>query len=404
MRILITQESNWLTKGPHNQHHLAEKLSIKGHQIRVIDHDILWRKQDKAGLRSSRIIFNDIYRIYDNARITVIRPGIVRVPVFDYISLIVTHKREIKRQIEEFTPDLIVGFGILNSYLAALEGNRRHIPFIYYWIDLLHTLIPSNLLQPAGKIIEKKTLRRADIVIATNKRLRNALLKMGAYSERTHILGFGIDFGKFDPVLDGSDIRARYGIGKDDILLFFVGGLDWFTGVKETALELVKSNNPRLKFLIVGEGSSENALRQIQEKYDLRDRLILTGRRPYNEIPGLVAAADICLLPFLNVEMTREIVPLKIFDYMAMMKPIISTRLPGMHEEFGDDNGVVYVDRVEDIIQKAVELVESGTSGKLGLKARKFVEARSWDSITDTFEQILNKAVAEKRDSKLSRI
>ncbi|MBM4447434.1 MAG: glycosyltransferase family 4 protein [Chloroflexi bacterium] len=398
MRILIIQESDWFKRGPHNQHHLAEKLSLRGHKVCVIDHEILWRIEDNRGLYSRRHVFNNVSRIYTGAVITVIRPGIVKVPVLDYVSLIFSHRKEIRRQIEDFAPDVIVGFGILNSYLAAREANTRNIPFVYYWIDLLHTLIPFKLFQPLGKGIERRTLRQADMIIATNTSLRNYLLRMGACPEQTHILGFGIDPGKFDPAIDDSEVRAQHGIKKGDIVLFFVGGLDQFTGVREVALELARINDPRLKFLIVGDGSSECELRQIQEEYGLRDRLILTGRRPYDEIPGLVAAADVCLLPFHNVEMMREIVPLKLFDYMAMRKPIVSTRLPGVVEEFGEDNGFVYVDRPEDVVKKAAGLVAEGKLDELGAKARRFVESRSWDSITDKFEKFLNRAIAEKSD------
>ena len=396
MRILIVQESDWVKRGPHNQHHLAEKLSLRGHKICVIDHEILWRIEGNKELYSKRHVLNNVSRIYAGAEITVIRPGVVKIPVLDYVSLIFSHRREIRRQIEDFEPDVIVGFGILNSYLVAREVNKSNIPFVYYWIDLLHTLIPFQLFQPIGKDIEKRTLRQADMIVATNKRLMNCLIQMGACPERTHILGFGINPGRFYPDMDGSQARALYGIRKNDIVLFFLGGLDRFTGVREVALELARINDPHLKLLIAGDGPLERKLLEIQQEYDLRDRLILAGKIPYDEVPSLLAAADVCLLPFHNVEMMREIVPLKLFDYMAMGKPIISTRLPGVLEEFGNDNGVVYVDKPEDVVNRAIRLVSSGKLDEFGIKARRFVEGRSWDSITNRFEEILSQAIARK--------
>jgi len=46
MRILVVQESDWLKRNPHQQHHLMERLSQKAHEIRVIDYDIDWRKEE----------------------------------------------------------------------------------------------------------------------------------------------------------------------------------------------------------------------------------------------------------------------------------------------------------------------------------------------------------------------
>jgi len=72
-------------------------------------------------------------------------------------------------------------------------------------------------------------------------------------------------------------------------------------------------------------------------------------------------------------------------------------------KEFGEGNGVVYVDRPEDVVAKAVELVQNGAVEKLGLKARSFVERNSWDTITDEFEEILEEAIKEKQDGQLSK-
>ena len=39
MKILLAQESNWLKRNPHQQHHLMERLSLRGHEIVVIECD-----------------------------------------------------------------------------------------------------------------------------------------------------------------------------------------------------------------------------------------------------------------------------------------------------------------------------------------------------------------------------
>ena len=64
-----------------------------------------------------------------------------------------------------------------------------------------------------------------------------------------------------------------------------------------------------------------------------------------SEMPAFIAASDICLLPAYPWEKTmQDIVPIKMYEYMAMKKPVIATRLPGVMKEFGEDNGVVYVE------------------------------------------------------------
>ena len=398
MKILLVQESDWLKRGPHQQHQLADRLSLKGHQVRVIDYEILWRDQGKKELYSRRLVFDNVSKIHQGAKVTVIRPGIIKIPWLDYASLVFTHRKEIERQIKEFSPDVIIGFSILNSYLAVKAARRNDIPFIYYWIDVLHRLIPFKPFQFIAKIVEGKALKQADRVLVINDKLKDYVIEAGVSLERTQVLRAGIDIEQFNPIDNVNAIRKQYGLKEDDIVLFFMGWLYHFSGLKEVARQLAETKDDRLKLLIVGEGDAYDELQQIQRKYNLQERIILTGRKPYQEIPALIAACDVCLLPsYPNEKIMQDIVPIKMYEYMAMAKPVVSTRLPGIMKEFGEDNGVVYVSKPGDSIEKAIRLIQDGSLKELGAKARSFVEGYSWDNITDEFEKILGEVVRSSR-------
>ncbi len=404
MKILSVQETDWLKRNPGQQHHLAELLSLRGHKIRVVDYEIAWKTQGKREFHSNRSVFNNVSKIYDQARIMVIRPGIIKIPGLDYISLVFSHRREIDRQIAEFAPDVIVGWDILNARLAMKAARRNRIPFVYYWNDVNHRLIPFKPFRPIGKWVENKTLRQADKILAINEKLTDYVIKLGAPPERTGILRAGINIDHFNPDIDGKTVRKSCGLNKDDIVLFFMGWLYNFSGLKEVALRLAQTQNPNLKLLIVGEGDAYKELQRIQQEYNLKDRLILTGKKPYSKIPSFIAAADVCLLPAYPREpIMQDIVPIKLYEYMAMKRPVISTRLPGVIKEFGKDNGVVYVDNPEDVIAKATQLLHNGKLEELGGRARSFAKRNSWDNITDEFERILEEAIKEKQREIVSK-
>jgi len=218
---------------------------------------------------------------------------------------------------------------------------------------------------------------------------------MGSSPERTQVLGAGVDFRRFDPSTSGDMIRKQYGITREDLVLFFMGWLYQFSGLKEVVLQLQKLGNHTVKLVIVGEGDAYAELQQIREEYSLENRLILTGQKPYSEIPAFIAASDICLLPAYTTEkIMQDIVPIKMYEYMACGKPVIATKLPGIVEEFGEGNGVVYVDRPEDVLEKATVLAKDREIMKeIGIKAAKYVRKYSWESITDRFETILEELV-----------
>ena len=57
MKILVVQESDWIKRNPHQQHHLMERLSMRGHEIRVIDYPIDWKK-DKSRYQQRKVVEN----------------------------------------------------------------------------------------------------------------------------------------------------------------------------------------------------------------------------------------------------------------------------------------------------------------------------------------------------------
>jgi glycosyltransferase involved in cell wall biosynthesis len=404
MRLLFVQETDWLLRNPAQQHHLAEMMSLRGHEIRAIDYEVLWRTQDKKGFYSQEKVFTDVSKIHQGAGVTVIRPGIIKIPGLDYVSVVFSHRNKISRQMKEFRPDAVVGWGILSSYLAEVAAMKFKVPFIYYWIDVPHRLIPFAPFRPCGKLVESIALKKADRVLVINDKLGDYVISLGAKRERTHVVRAGIYLERFDLNIDGNTVRKQYGLNKEDFVLFFMGWLYQFSGLKEVAQQLAQTKDDSLKLLIVGEGDAYNDLQQIRERYDLQDRLILTGKKPYQEIPNYIAAADICLLPAYPVEkIMQDIVPIKMYEYMAMLKPVIATRFPGIMKEFGEDNGVLYINRPEEAVAKAIELKQNGSIKEFGRKARKFAERNSWHAITDEFERILNEVIKEKHEAQLSQ-
>lgn len=398
MKILLIQETDWIDKGPFQQNHLMEKLSLRGHEIHVIDHQIQWRDY-KYSLFNKRTIYKKTNKIYDGAYVDVFRPGFLKIPTLDYLSLLINLNREIQWQLKYYKPDIIIAFHILSAYLGMKAAKKASLPFIYYWVDVYHTQIPVKYYHPLGIYLEKKALSLADHVVAINDQLIEYVISLGTDPEKTHVIKGSVDTSKFNINLDGTKIRDELGINNNDIVLFFVGWIYHFSGLKEVAKQLVDTDD-RFKLLIVGDGDAYQDLIEIREQHGLGDKLIITGKVPYQEVPKYIAAADICLLPaYTSEKIMQDIVPIKFYEYMAMSKPVIATKLPGVMKEFGEDNGVVYVDGPEDVMPQAVKLINSDSLIDLGKKARSFVERNNWDNVTDEFESLLLDAV-NKRSSK----
>jgi len=379
MNILVIQESDWIKRNPHQQHHLMERLSLKGHKIRVIDYPIDWKYEGR--IYQKREVIEDYHKIHHGASVDVIRPGILKLPALVYSSLMFSHWREIKHQIMEFKPDIMIGFGIINSYIASRVAKKENIPFIYYWIDVLHRLIPEKHFRLLGEYLEKITIQNSAKVLTINYKLEEFVRSFGA--KNTGVIGAGIDLNKFNPNIDGSKIRQKYSIGDGDTVLFFMGFLYHFAGLKEVALELASEEYENLKLIIVGDGEGYFDIQNIIKKHDLNDKILLLGRKPYDEIPNYTATSDICILPaYPHEKIMQDIVPIKLYEYMAMGKPVISTVLPGVMREFGNENGISYVQKPHEVPKKALRIDIQHE----GNKARNFAKKKDWKSITNKFE------------------
>jgi glycosyltransferase involved in cell wall biosynthesis len=280
---------------------------------------------------------------------------------------------------------------ILTNYLALRASKKKGIPFVFQVLEPNYEMIPSKLLQPLGKLIERKIFRDADKVVVINEGLREYAIRMGARPETTCVIRAGIDHERFGSHVDGQEVRRHYGIAEHETVLFFVGWLYQFSGLKEVLAELAKRGGEDLgvKLLIVGDGDAFEELQRMRTDLGLENCVTLAGKQPYERIPEFIAASDVCLLPAYNNEIMRDIVPIKMYEYMAMGKPVIATSLPGVMKEFGSDNGVLYVERPEDALGKALEVIKAGTIEALGEKAKQFVRDNDWVTVVDQFEDVL---------------
>jgi glycosyltransferase involved in cell wall biosynthesis len=369
-------------------------MALRGHEVRVIDYEYMQKADLHRLVIREREVHPNAHKVFEDADVTLIRPKAIKGSGISTLSLPYFHSKEIRRQISEFQPDIIVAFGILNAYVGVQLAHRHHIPFVYYLIDHLHTLLPHWSMRVVAKQVERLNIRHADSILVINKGLKDYVVNMGGDPNNVSIIPAGVDLVEFHPSVSGSAIRLAHGVREDDTLLFFMGHLYSFSGLKEVAEALRSSETSHLKLMVVGDGGIYSELLEMSAEGDLRDKMIMVGKVPFSEVPQYLAAADICLLPAYKNKTMENIVPIKIYEYMAMGKPVIATKLPGIFQEFGYGNGIVYVDRADHVTTKAGEMVRSNIVREEGEKARRFVEDSDWDTITDAFEATLNSLIA----------
>ena len=173
-----------------------------------------------------------------------------------------------------------------------------------------------------------------------------------------------------------------------------MGWIYEFAGMKELARELGKNKEkyPNYKILVVGDGDAYDEMCQIRDEYDMADQLIMTGKQPFERIPEFLASADFCLLPaHIDEPIMQDIVPIKIYEYLAMRKVVIATELPGISKEFGYNHGIEYIQEASEVLETVEGILSSGRYDEIASTAREYVKSNDWEAITDKFEEAMTK-------------
>lgn len=395
-KILEIQETDWILRGPHQQHHILERLNPNAYEVRIVDFPLIWDPMARRTLPRFQPTSRQSVRGkgVPARELEIYRPPFVNLPIFNIVSLVL-QRFIIKSEIETFRPDIVLCFGALANINYTMKlCRRRNIPVLYYLMEDYHTLVPTAL-QPISFFVEAaehKAIRNSNLNLVITEELKNFVDKVEGTRTKSRVIPGGVDLKRYEwKQEDRERIRQRFELEEDDLVLFFMGWLYEFSGLKEVALELARSPEEyqNIKLLIVGKGELSERLSQIKNANEMKSRIAMVDWAPYEEIPQYLAAADVCILPAVDVEVMKNIVPIKVYEYMAAAKPVIATNLPGIRTEFGLSKGIHFVDRPQDVPAKAMEMVDHRILVAEGKKARMSVEDNDWEVIVGQFEGVL---------------
>jgi glycosyltransferase involved in cell wall biosynthesis len=388
-RILVVQETDWLKRGPHQQHHLFERLAARGHVITVLDFEILYTPWPRSPLVAPRFQWAAVTRTPSQSPgVTVIRPATIRLPLLARPISLVTFYFELVRLCRTLKPDVLVNYALSTGLPALMAARQFKVPFIFHVIDALHTIVPVGFLQPVAKLFERNLLRAANRTLYINEELRQYGVNLGASRDNAHMIRTGVDLGRFRPDLETRALRARWGLADTDVVLLFIGWLYDHAGV-DTLMRQLPNLPPSVKLLVVGTGEAEARLKSLASELQLAQRIIFTGQQPYDLAPSFMALADVCTLYSTVNNITRHIVPIKTYEYMAAGRPVLASPLPGVERDVPSDNGILYVPEAE-LAAALQQLLDPHYRQTLGALARAYVEQHcDWDKLAEEFEQWL---------------
>ncbi|HJO27224.1 MAG: glycosyltransferase WbuB [Planctomycetes bacterium] len=242
--------------------------------------------------------------------------------------------------------------------------------------------------------MEGHILQSADLICAVSDVLAGMLVELGADPARIIVTPNGVDLADFDNPQPAA-ARAALGLGKragaaadagagPDLphgpVLGFVGYLrDWHR-LDLVVEALARPSLSAAHLVVIGTGPAIPALEAQAQDLGLGDRLHLAGPRPHGQIPALLPAFDIGLVPAINPYAS----PLKLHEYMAASLAVIAPDQPNLREVLTAEEDALLVPPGDgEALATTLERLarDPALVRSLGEEARRTVETRelTWD-------------------------
>lgn len=293
-----------------------------------------------------------------------------------------------RRIIQEEQPQFIYHRHSEFNYASSVLARRFGLPLVLecngseVWIKKNWGRV---YLEPLLRMAEEVQFAAADLITVVSSVMKGDLVRLGVPEEKILINPNGVDPDAFRP---DAPVHERVRGLKDSgyTVAGFVGTFGAWHGVEVLARSVKPTvqTNPTIRFLLIGDGILRTEVERILREDGVSDYVTITGSVSHDAIPSYLAGCDMLLSPHVqNTDGTQFFgSPTKLFEYMAMGKPIIASGIGQIAEVLQDGVNAVFMKHrdAEDLARKILLLAsDPNVGGRLGRAARNDAVSRySW--------------------------
>ncbi|MDI9493902.1 MAG: glycosyltransferase [Bacillota bacterium] len=292
---------------------------------------------------------------------------------------------------QEFTEPYLWCYSPTSCDLIHLIPNRG---VIYDCVDR-HSAYKGMIDPAVVDTMERDLAAVADQVFCTAAGLYETLRQ---YNENTELIPNGVDYelfsraaaapgkaaakktGTWQESMTEQSVTEQEVAGSNKPVFGFVGMLQ--ECIDYQCMEAVAQAFPEGRLVLVGRSLPGVDLSSLRAYPNVR----FMGLVPQAELPEIIAGFDVCLNLFKEGRLSKDVSPLKFYEYLATGKPVVSTREPLQVMDYAD---VVYIaENREDFVVKCREALRERDPSKVK-KRMEYGRACSWDRRVQQMEQIL---------------
>ncbi len=229
-------------------------------------------------------------------------------------------------------PDIVIATSpqFFCGWAGLIVSKLRRIPFILEIRDLWpESIYAVGAMRNAPllrflELLEKWMYAGATRIVTVGDGYKQKLQEKGVPEAEISVVTNGADLEFFTPRPPSVELRNRFGL-ESKFVCASVGTLGMGSGLKVVPLAakiLRDKGRDDLMFLLVGDGAVRTDIEALVAEHGLKN-VVLTGRQPKKLMPDFIATADVCLSHLQRNELFKTVLPSKIFEAMAMSRPMI---------------------------------------------------------------------------------
>ncbi len=303
--------------------------------------------------------------------------------------------RELEQLFRERRYDIVHTHTSKAGYLGRLAAAQMRVPILVH-TPHGHIFFGyfNRVLTAFFTALERQAARKTDRLIALTRRGIEEHLQRGVgRPEQWEAIFSGIDLSPYTQAVERrASTREALGIDADEFVIGAVGRLEPVKGFAYfvEAARATAGSVPESRFILVGDGSLADSLRA--QAADLGDRFRFLGLR--HDVPDLMAAFDLCVVPSLNEGMGRVVL-----EAGAAGVPVVASRVGGIPEIVRDgDTGILVPPQRSGAIVEAALRLHGDPALRLRMSeaARSLTAAYGLEQMVRRIEDLYERLIEEK--------
>lgn len=288
-----------------------------------------------------------------------------------------------------FHPDVSIFYSVQFVPLISVL-NGMHTKINYDCADDILSFVSSAIKQgilpefayDKTLKMETKLIQSSSTCFATSRFLCDKILN---YNSQCIYLPNAMDFNHFNAATKAVSKIDELPNLKHPVVGFVGAVFEWFD--VDLICKLAEAH-PEYSVLLVGPVNTG------KNEFEKHSNIIMVGAKPYGVLPSYLSNIDVCLIPFKINGITLASNPIKMYEYLAAGKPVVSTALPEVIKNASEivSIGSDYDDFIHKVKLSTKEIYLTDETAKN--KRVDFARQNSWDSRVDVIERVLNESLA----------